>query len=277
VRSFQVPSAPGTFADRRSGLRRRTSRATLCLIGEGRQGVGHVVDGFVQGLGFFFFGDFSLHFTGQVSVCFRSPLATASHTLENAAHCSSVAAMKLTVRSDPSRWPATPGTCGRLAPACLGADLAPPNRSPSPRGVQLVHIVLNGVFFFSSRISPFTSTVILRDRSPRSRGCDFGDVGGPGCQWAANRLTLSVRSFQCRRRRDHCLAAEASLGADFARHARHFGGERARCSTMVFKVSVSSRFRRDVRPYRSFSTGRRRRSRSNLGVCGTCAVRFDAH
>ena len=81
--------------------------------------------------------------------------------------------------------------------------------------------------FFSSRISPFTSTVILRDRSPRATAVvtsamlrtwavrlpaiEFTDVGEilPGAGDA----------------RHVGLAAEPAFGADFARDARHFAGK----------------------------------------------------
>ena len=49
----------------------------------------------------------------------------------------------------------------------------------------------------SSRISPRTSTVILRDRSPRATAVvDFRDVAHLRGQVAAIEFTLSVRSFQ---------------------------------------------------------------------------------
>ena len=83
--------------------------------------------------------------------------------------------------------------------------------------------------FFSSRISPFTSTVILRDRSPlatavvtsamlrtwpvRLPAIELTRVGQvlPG---AGDALHLG-------------LAAELAVGADLARDARHLGGEGA--------------------------------------------------
>ena len=81
----------------------------------------------------------------------------------------------------------------------------------------------------SSRISPRTSTVILRDRSPRATAV---------VTWAMLRtwsvrlphmaLTESVRSFQVPATPGHDrLAAELALGADLARDARHLRGERA--------------------------------------------------
>ncbi len=51
--------------------------------------------------------------------------------------------------------------------------------------------------FFSSRISPFTSTVILRDRSPRATAVvTSAMLRTCVVRFAASKLTLSVKSFQ---------------------------------------------------------------------------------
>ena len=51
--------------------------------------------------------------------------------------------------------------------------------------------------FLSSRISPFTSTVILRDRSPRATAVVTSAILRTcAVRLAAIELTLSVRSFQ---------------------------------------------------------------------------------
>ena len=82
--------------------------------------------------------------------------------------------------------------------------------------------------FFSSRISPFTSTVILRDKSP----CATAVVTSAmlrtwPVRFLAIALTESVKSFQVPATPGTIgLAAKLAFGADFARHARHFGGER---------------------------------------------------
>ena len=82
--------------------------------------------------------------------------------------------------------------------------------------------------FFSSRISPRTSTVILRERSPlRHRGRDFGDVAdlrrqvaGHGVHGVGQILPHAADALHLR------LAAELAFRSHFARHARHFRGER---------------------------------------------------
>ena len=81
--------------------------------------------------------------------------------------------------------------------------------------------------FFSSRISPFTSTVILRLRSPRATAVVTSAMLRTWpVRLLAIELTLSVRSFQVPATPRTCgLAAELAFGADFARHAADFGGE----------------------------------------------------
>jgi hypothetical protein len=50
--------------------------------------------------------------------------------------------------------------------------------------------------FFSSRISPRTSTVILRDRSPWPPPWSLPRCCGPGRQVAGHGIDESVKSFQ---------------------------------------------------------------------------------
>src|SRR5436190_12916636 len=82
--------------------------------------------------------------------------------------------------------------------------------------------------FFSSRISPFTSTVILRDRSPRATAVETSAILRTWpVRFEAMKLTLSVRSY-------HVPAtpltparpAQLPFGADLAGDAAHFRGER---------------------------------------------------
>ena len=82
--------------------------------------------------------------------------------------------------------------------------------------------------FFSCRISPFTSTVILRDRSPsRDGGRDVGDVAHLAGQVRRHRVDVVGEVLPGAGDAGHRgLAAELAFGADFARHAAHFRGER---------------------------------------------------
>ena len=82
--------------------------------------------------------------------------------------------------------------------------------------------------FFSSRISPFTSTVILRDRSPLATAVvTAAMLRTCVVRLPAMPLTESVRSFHVPRHAlDAGLAAELAFGADLAGHAGHFRRER---------------------------------------------------
>ena len=80
--------------------------------------------------------------------------------------------------------------------------------------------------FFSSRISPLTSTVIFLDRSPLATAVVTSAMLRTwSVRLPAMELTLSVRSFQMPATPAPGLAAELALGADLAGHAGHLGGE----------------------------------------------------
>jgi len=104
------------------------------------------------------------------------------------------------------------------------ADLARATRRHFAANALAVPMVL--MVFFSSRIAPFTSTVILRAqvalRPPR--WVPSANVADLFVRLAASRLTLSVRSFQVRRRGHHGLAADRPRCPPPAPRG-HFGGE----------------------------------------------------
>ena len=83
--------------------------------------------------------------------------------------------------------------------------------------------------FFSSRISPFTSTVIFFERSPFATAVVTSAMLRTWpVRLPAMKFTLSVRSFQVPA--TPCTSAwppSLPFGADLARDARHLGGERA--------------------------------------------------
>ena len=85
------------------------------------------------------------------------------------------------------------------------------------------------IVFFSSRISPFTSTVILRLRSPRATAVvTSAMLRTCAVRLAPMVLTESVRSFHVPGHAGHYrLHAEPAFGADLARHAGDLRGERA--------------------------------------------------
>ena len=83
--------------------------------------------------------------------------------------------------------------------------------------------------FLSSRISPFTSTVIfLRQVAVGDGGGHVGDVAHLAGQVAGHRIDAIGQVLPGAGDALHVgLAAELAFGADFAGHARHFRGERA--------------------------------------------------
>ena len=81
--------------------------------------------------------------------------------------------------------------------------------------------------FLSSRISPFTSTVIFFDRSPlRDGGGHVGDVADLAGEVVGHQVDVVGQILPRAGDAAHLrLAAELAFGADFAGHARHFRGE----------------------------------------------------
>ena len=84
--------------------------------------------------------------------------------------------------------------------------------------------------FFSSRISPFTSTVIFSGKvAVGDGGGDVGDVAHLGGQVAGHEVHVVGQILPGAGHALHVgLSAELAFGADFAGHARHFGGEGVR-------------------------------------------------
>ena len=158
----------------------------------------------------------------------RSPPAIAVATSAMLRTCAvRFDAIELTLSVRSFQVPATPGTCA-WPPSRPSVPTSRATRVTSPaKALSWSTIVL--MVSFSSRISPRTSTVILRDRSPRATAV---------VTWAMLR-TWSVRLPHIAFTRvrqvlpragdagHHRLAAQLAFGADLARHARHFRGERA--------------------------------------------------
>ena len=104
-------------------------------------------------------------------------------------------AMKLTLSVRSFHVPATPDTCA-CPPSLPSVPTSRATRVTSAaKALSWSTIVL--MVFFSSRISPFTSTVIFRERSPLATAVVTSAMF---LTWvvrlAASRFTLSVRSFQ---------------------------------------------------------------------------------
>ncbi len=166
-------------------------------------------------------------FTSTVILRDRSPRATAVATSAMLRTCPvRFDAMKLTLSVRSFQVPATPVTTA-WPPSLPSVPTSRATRVTSEaKALSWSTIVL--MVFFSSRISPFTSTVIFRERSPLATAVATSAMLRTWpVRFEAIELTLSVRSFQVPATSGHFrLAAELAFGADFARDAAHFRRER---------------------------------------------------
>ena len=122
--------------------------------------------------------------------------------------------------------PATPGTTA-WPPSLPSVPTSRATRVTSAaNALSWSTIVL--IVFLSSRISPLTSTVILRDRSPPRDGRrDLGDVAHLRRQVGGQQVDVVGEVLPRAGDAGHLrLAAELAFGADLARDARDLAGER---------------------------------------------------
>ena len=189
VRSFQVPATPGTAACPPSRPSVPTSRATRVTSEAKPLSWSTIV--------------LSVSLSWRISpltftVIFldRSPRAMAVATSAMLRTCAvRLLAMKFTLSVRSFHVPPTPGTWA-WPPSLPSVPTSRATRVTSPaKALSWSTIVL--MVFLSSRISPLTFTVILRDRSPRATAVVTSAMLRT---WAvrlpAMALTLSVRSFQ---------------------------------------------------------------------------------
>ena len=220
VRSFQVPATPCTSAWPPSLPSVPTSRATRVTSAANDESWSTIV------LMVFFSSEIS-PLTSTVIFFDRSPAATALVTSAMLRTWEvRLPAMKLTDSVRSFQVPATPCTSA-WPPSLPSVPTSRATRVTSAANERSWSTMVLMVAF-SSRISPLTSTVIFFDRSPAAtafvtsamlRTCDV--------RLPAIELTESVRSFQVPD--TPCTSAwppSMPFGADLARHARHFGGER---------------------------------------------------
>ena len=188
VRSFQVPATPSTLAWPPSRPSVPTSRATRVTSPANAFSWSTIV--------------LMVSFSSRISpltltVIFfeRSPLAIAVATSAMLRTCAvRLLAMKLTLSVRSFHVPATPGTCA-CPPSLPSVPTSRATRVTSEaNALSWSTIVL--MVFFSSRISPRTSTVILRDRSPRATAVVTSAMLRTwSVRLRAIALTESVRSF----------------------------------------------------------------------------------
>ena len=219
VRSFQVPATPWHLrlaAELAFGT--DFARHAAHFAGESVELVDHRVDGVLER------ENFALHVDGDLAgqVAARDGRG---HVGDVADLAGEVGGHRVHVVGEVLPGAGHARHLRLTAELAFGADFARHARHFRGEAVELVHHRVDG--FLSSRISPFTSTVILRLKSPLATAVVTSrDVAHLAVRLFAIELTLSVRSFHvpatpCTLR----LTAELAFGAHFARHAAHFGGE----------------------------------------------------
>ena len=158
VRSFQVPAAPGTLACPPSLPSTPTSRATVVTWSANVASVSIM-------LLIVFASSAISPFASTVSLRRRSPFATAVTTIAMPrTWLVRFAAMKLTFSVRPRHVPETPWTCA-WPPSLPSVPTSRATRVTSA-AKELSWSTMVLTVFLSSRISPFTSTVIFFERSP---------------------------------------------------------------------------------------------------------------
>ena len=166
-------------------------------------------------------------FTSTVIFLERSPRATAvvtSAMLRTWPVRLSAIRLTLSVRS--FQVPATPRTCA-WPPSLPSVPTSRATRVTSEAN-ELSWSTMVLIVFLSSRISPFTSTVIFLDKvAERHRGGHLGDVAHLAGQVRGHRVDVVGEVLPgAADALDLRLAAELAFGADLARHAGHLRGER---------------------------------------------------
>ncbi len=212
-----------------------------------------------------------------VRFCLRSPSATAVTTLTMPRTCSvRLAAITFTVSVRSFQVPATPVTWA-WPPSLPSVPTSRATRVTSPaKALSWSTMVL--MVLFSSRISPFTSTVILRERSPRATAVVTSAMLRTWVvRLAASRLTLSVRSFQVPPTPGTTAWPPSRPSVPTSRATRVTSAAKDRnCSTMVFRVSLSSRISPRTSTVIFFDRSPPAMAVATSAMLRTCAVRFDA-
>ena len=172
----------------------------------------------------------------------RSPLATAVVTSAMLRTCAvRLPAIEFTLSVRSFHVPATPGTCA-CPPSLPSVPTSRATRVTSEaKALSWSTIVL--MVFFSSRISPFTSTVILRDRSPRATAvATSAMLRTCAVRLLAIEFTLSVRSFHVPATPGTCACPPSLPSVPTSRATRVTSAANDRSwSTIVLMASLSCR------------------------------------
>ncbi len=122
------------------------------------------------------------------------------------------------------------GNAGHLrltAEEALGADFAGDTRHFGGKTVELIHHRIDGVFQFEN-FALDVDRDLAGQVAARHGGGHLGDVAHLGRQVRRQQVDVVGQILPgAGDAGHHRLAAEPAVGADFARNARHFSGERA--------------------------------------------------
>ena len=221
VRSFQVPPTPGTCAWPPSLPSVPTSRATRVTSPANALSWSTIV--LMVSL-----SSRISPLTSTVILRDRSPRATAVVTSAMLRTCAvRLPAIALTESVRSFQVPATPGTTA-WPPSLPSVPTSRATRVTSDANERSWSTIVL-MASLSCRISPRTSTVILRGQVAAGHGDgDFGDVADLAGQVAGHRVDALGQVLPHAADARHLrLAAELAVGADFARHAGDFRGEDA--------------------------------------------------
>ncbi len=189
VRSFHVPATPFTSAWPPSLPSVPTSRATRVTSAANELSWSTIVL-------IVFFNSRISPFTSTAIFLDRSPVATAVVTSAMLRTCVvRLPAMKFTLSVRSFQVPATPFTSA-WPPSLPSVPTSRATRVTSAAN-ELSWSTIVLMVFFSSRISPLTSTVIFLDRSPFATAVVTAAILRTwAVRFPAMKFTLSVRSFQ---------------------------------------------------------------------------------
>ena len=112
------------------------------------------------------------------------------------------------------------------AELAFGADFARHAGDFAGKRVELVHHRVDGIFQFQN-FAAHVDRDLLRQVARGDRGCHLGDVAHLRGQVRGHRVDRVGQILPGAGDAEHVgLAAEAAVGADLARHARHLAGKR---------------------------------------------------
>ena len=190
------------------------------LVGEGRQRVGHVVDGVGER------GDFALGLHGEALG--QVAVGHGGHHFHDAADLfGEVGGHEVDVVGEILPGAAHAGHLRLAAELALGADFARHARHLAGEGVELIDHRVDGVL----QLEDFALHVdgdLAVEIAARDGGGDFRDVADLRGEVGAHRVDRVGEILpRARHAGHHCLHAEPAFGADLARHAGHFRREGA--------------------------------------------------